>query len=509
MFKYNVYMDDPTIPGTQQLVKNELSDAIAMVPQPSDDPNDPLNWSAKWKLLHVLLISSNVAIIFGSQLWTSTVYNVLSTDFGVSFGQLNLGIGLSCVCMAIGDLLVQVTSVAIGRRFTYLVLTFLNLIGAIIFSACPTYTGYMLFYIFSGFAVAPTSSLVLVTISDVFFLHDHGKYVGIVTIALSVGQVFGPVLSGYIQSGIGWHWANYIVVILCGAQLVAQYLFLEESLFERQQVPLLDDSDSLEKAGGSVSFASDSQRKSLLKRLQLVASHASGRKTNLAVLIVRPFLALRYPAVLWLAIATGCMMFWMDWWSVTMAEIYGVKPYNFSSNAIGNLTYAGAVGIVLSFAYLSVSDRYLVWKLKRNNGLFEPEHRLDLFWLPTLLNTMGLGMYGLAPTYSSPWIVGAIGIALLNFGQMVILSILQTYILECFPLEAIDTMVIVCFVKYVFGAVMSFVCSPWMAEMGLQDMTWLIVAISLVVNLFGLVFVFWGKNIRKWSHEWLLAAWMS
>lgn len=35
--------------GTHHFVKSNASSYRVLVPQPSDDPNDPLNWSTFWK----------------------------------------------------------------------------------------------------------------------------------------------------------------------------------------------------------------------------------------------------------------------------------------------------------------------------------------------------------------------------------------------------------------------------------------------------------------------------
>ena len=63
--------EDPSIPGTIHLVdlegtlraKHALGgqNDVVLVPTPSDDPDDPLNWSSKRKLLSTACISMWVA----------------------------------------------------------------------------------------------------------------------------------------------------------------------------------------------------------------------------------------------------------------------------------------------------------------------------------------------------------------------------------------------------------------------------------------------------------------
>jgi hypothetical protein len=45
-----------------ELDNSKRSGGIVLSPQPSDDPNDPLNWSLKWKCLHLLILAFGSAV---------------------------------------------------------------------------------------------------------------------------------------------------------------------------------------------------------------------------------------------------------------------------------------------------------------------------------------------------------------------------------------------------------------------------------------------------------------
>ena len=60
---------------------------VVLVPQPSDDPNDPLNWTFAKKLTIIIIVG------FGSILYASTVGPLLNASLAVLSVQYNESIG--------------------------------------------------------------------------------------------------------------------------------------------------------------------------------------------------------------------------------------------------------------------------------------------------------------------------------------------------------------------------------------------------------------------------------
>lgn len=498
------------VPGTSYLVDNaQISDLaerknIVLVPQPSDDPNDPLNWSEILKMLHMAVLLLYCLINGGALNWVGTLYTVFMEEFDVSINQLNTTSGLQFLFLAVGCLMANVSTHMLGRRATYLISTFLVMLASIIFGATKSYGGLMAYSIINGLGIAPMDTTVEVSINDIHFLHQHGRYMAGYSGVLAIGSSFGSILAGYFSP---WSWCNYLIIILCGVLLVLEFFLVEESGYSRSPDDLspkhiLSKDEQLKEV--VVPLSSDSLRKLFRQRLA-IRRIDQGRHTFFS-LLVTPFITLRYPAVAWVSLVYSVQICWLSLMGVTISEFYAAPPYNFSTSSIGNLTYAGVIGAVCGIIYLSISDRYQVWRSRRNGGVSEPEYRLELAILPTIINTLGLCLYGFGPAYGMLWAVGATGIGMIYFGILTLVSIVLTYVIECYPGQVIHTMVVILFVRNIVGTVFSWVFQYWLDAMGVKYLTACLAAMCFFFNGFSCVFNIWGKSFRIYTAKWYLEA---
>lgn len=101
-------------PGTSLLVdKNHSVDGvehareIILLPQPSEDPDDPLNWSALRKYNHLSLVCL-WAFMLGAMTNTPGVtYGALIPALRVSVAYLNTGQALSILTLGVGNLILN------------------------------------------------------------------------------------------------------------------------------------------------------------------------------------------------------------------------------------------------------------------------------------------------------------------------------------------------------------------------------------------------------------------
>lgn len=101
-------MSDMHIPGTIHLVDlegtmqakhasgSQLRDVV-LVPTPSNDPNDPLNWSPARKRLSTACTSMYTLMVGIASAAIYSVLTQISEDTGLTVGDLNAGTGCSPV----------------------------------------------------------------------------------------------------------------------------------------------------------------------------------------------------------------------------------------------------------------------------------------------------------------------------------------------------------------------------------------------------------------------------
>ena len=145
---------------------------IILVPQPSDDPNDPLNWPL-WKrdlTLVILSILSVIASTLSPLLAANTV--TLSLLFDKDFAAMALATGYHLLGVGIAGFLFVASARVWGKRHLYLLGTILIIAS----SAWGGKTGYnydslVWARVIQGIGLAPFEALVNASVGDLYFVH--------------------------------------------------------------------------------------------------------------------------------------------------------------------------------------------------------------------------------------------------------------------------------------------------------------------------------------------------
>lgn len=326
----------------------------------------------------------------------SVVYSILvplSEALDVSIGDINAGTGYLFLLAGWGLLLTQPFALQYGKRPTYLI-SIIGLMGISLWSPYAKSRGqWYARNIVAGFLCSPIEALPEVTVADLFFTHERGTYMSLYAFMLAGSNYFAPVYCGFVNDSLGYKWVFYLQAIFCGFAFLFLFLFMEETNYDRQTIGVVEN-------GGST--ADSVQRSESTRELTSTAAGVKheGRKTYLQKLwikdksrkqrmLYRSLLSLRlvsWPVVFYAGFSYGSYLIYFNILNATASVLLGAPPYNFPPSSVGLAYIACVIGVLVGSVLTGLFGDWLTLRLvRRNGGILEPELRLWLFSVTTVV----------------------------------------------------------------------------------------------------------------------------
>ncbi|KAH7067221.1 major facilitator superfamily domain-containing protein [Paraphoma chrysanthemicola] len=513
-------------PGTVRLAHATGSAAeLILHPVPTSDPDDPLNWSTTRKTINFGLVSFFVLWTFVQLDIGFAAWGPMQEELGLTVDEMNKGVGINYGGLAIGCILFLPFVHKYGRRPLYLFSSALQLASVVWQAEVNTFGDLMGSNLISGLGGAISEAIVQITIADVFFVHQHGTMNGWFLLVTSIGTFLGPVASGYVIESQGWRWTWWWCVIFMTVNLFLVVFLFEESKYvpgstshnpthgpleqlrEASMAGHFDhDTRALEKLEhngslgqshlGSLRSATDSAipRHTYRRRLRLVTPSTGSISHHFYQPIIVLF---SFPAVTYAALTYGIVL--ASFAIITSVQaIYLIEPpYNFGADGIGLMNIAPFVGACAGFLLVSfVSDKSIFWLSKRNEGIYEPEMRLWLALMSTVLLPGAVLMFGIGLARGVQWAVLAVALGLFGFNLVIVSDVALSYVMDSYHEIIGDALVGIVFVRNVVSVLALFALTPWIDDMGVQDVHILTAAVCFAVLLLPVPLLVWGKRAR-------------
>lgn len=221
-----------------------------------------------------------------------------------------------------------------------------------------------------GFVAAPIEALPETSITDLFFAHERGTYMGWYAWFLASSNFFAPVITGFINDGLGYRWCFFIQAIFCGVASVFLFFFLEETNYDRKTVgsvegtrsPLQVDTEAAERTSDTKPGPEKDTAENSPVTPIAGTNTPFKRKTYLQKLALwdkpRPFVMhwrawqilklLSWPVIFYAGFSYGTYLVWFNILNATTSIILGGAPYNFTPAIVGLSYIACILGVTVA-----------------------------------------------------------------------------------------------------------------------------------------------------------------
>ncbi|TFK70466.1 MFS general substrate transporter [Pluteus cervinus] len=483
---------------------------IILIPQPTDDPREPLNWPRWKKELCFWTLCFTASLDGALSPMTGPAYVLLSGQFGVSVNEVtstfgSILLGLACFMLFQGALAAK-----FGHRIVYLGSVTLMFISCIWCALSPNLASIRAARVFQGFGMSALQSLVASTIEQLYFVHERGSRSVAWSFSILAGITLGPLLYSFVVQNLTWQLGFWFVTIPLGLSIFMVFFLVPETTYRPKTVQKasdkggIDASDSTEKGSAIViENASDHDVETTSVepappsyRSQLTIYSGTYSDTSLWKIFLRPFPFLLSPVTWFIFLVHGMQTVWLSLMPICSSTIFTIE-YGFDAAQIGLTNLGGIVGIVLAFIVTGpLMDYGTVWIAKRNKGIYEPEFRI-FFIASMLFGLFGYAGWAVGTTHNMPWIGAVACIAMANFSIILSTSAAVTYLLDTHGVNALHVLALSNFSKNIVLYAFTFFANGMVEDRGVRVSLLILAAGQAFCWLASFPMYIYGKRVRS------------
>ncbi|EJD39081.1 putative cycloheximide resistance protein [Auricularia subglabra TFB-10046 SS5] len=522
------YLDN--VPGTALLEdlrrKDDIADVagfkhgtgrdshIVLVPQPSDDPRDPLNWPTAKK--EACFCCSNPRSGAIGPILTPG-YNLIAVQWNVSVNTVAAANGYAVVSLAIAMMIMAPFAVKYGRRPVFIVSALMLFLCSIWTATEHGLSSFIASRVFHGAGMASFEALMTATIADMYFVASAsapyilGLWLNLPT--ASTGRRVSPPVNGFViaSAELGWRWAFWLISIAFGIALVLIILFVPETTVRAPPLPhakaaVRGDAASGEEsekklAEPTLEAASVTQDylppKTFIQELAPWSGYLNS--AGLFEVFWRPFPFALSPAIIFAEFTYGLTTVWLVILSTVSSFVFGGPPYFFDPTQVGLVSIGPLIATIIS---VIIGGPLCDWSAtafaKRNKGIYEPEARLVLMIPMLVLQVVGYAGWAAMQSHDVHWIGPVIMYSLVNAGQSIGSTAIQAYVIDVHRKSTPECFALVNFVKNMILFGFTQFAVNWVQAMGILHTFGMLAGLTALCILTTVPMYVYGKRCRSW-----------
>lgn len=511
---------------------------IILAPQPSEDPNDPLNWSqfSKDFALTVLCFGAVInAATQGPLLSAGTV--TIAMEFGTSITAVAQISGYYLLVVGATGPFVSAFATKFGKRPVFVFSSLMGIIGAIVGACASDYHSLLAGRIITGFSTSAYESVLLSALGDLFFVHQRGARISLVNFILAGVSNGVSIIAGPITANLGWNYNFYILIPFVVVQFILLVLFVPETTYRRDHIYDIDTNSALDlnrlgeveknarahELEGSHEVDSTASTEDKTTPAARVPTTASGyrapppKKTFLQSMalytgtyssdsvfkmVISSIAIMANLGASWVIFISGLLVAWYVAISFVSSQLLFGPPYLFNAAGVGYTSTGPLIGGILGALFCSiVMDPMLKSLTRKNKGIYEPEFRIWLMIPATVFTVAGLVGFGYCAANGVSVYLLSFVWGMMLFGITISAISTSSYALDAFRDNATEIFIMAMVFKNFFFYGLSNFINNWVASSGPETVFNIMGGISGALFLTSIPMYIFGKKYRSFWHR--------
>ncbi|KAK7712369.1 hypothetical protein SLS63_012413 [Diaporthe eres] len=229
------------IPGTEIVYRETDGDStssqeLVLIPNPTDNPDDPLNWSTTWKTIVIVNQFVFVFVSILTPLSIAPLTQIFEAEFHKTIPQVNLLFGVAAITLGYANFIIVPLANCFGRRPIIAICGIVCILANVWQALVTSFPSFLGARVVSGLGAAANESIMPMVICDLLFVHQRGRSMALYFWAYFIGIFIGPVISGSIAASSGWRWFFWVCAVLQAASLVFIIVAHPETKYQRPSV---------------------------------------------------------------------------------------------------------------------------------------------------------------------------------------------------------------------------------------------------------------------------------